>query len=1640
MTEAVEHERSSQSLLHPIEGTRIWGGPISLRFLDGTDPLEAQAYADLLAASGLQSDGAPLSGTWKAEVLDAFSAYKLVANVGFSEVPSATGADYVVGTLSTSGIGGVWGLPGLHPFGAFNNQASSGLSDEPEPGGGGQRRYTFLHEAGHAFGLGHPHGTENGTTSTGAPASSQPGPYISTATVMSYDVDIDGLSLRTSFGLPVTPMALDIAAIQRMYGANTHAHSGDTSYALLDRAAGELDLSGEDGAIAIGRAYYCIWDTNGGDTIQYSGSSRVLINLNQATLSTQTPEALATLFPELQSSQAWTSLSSDTRLEIQSAELSSGGFFSSLLDGSGDRIAGGFTIAANVVIERAKGGDGDDILIGNERANRVEGGVGNDALFGHAGDDVLIGGAGDDEIFTGRGLDYAYGDAGNDTIWDSDPGGGYVYGGTGEDVLTYELSERSVVIDPARRPLGGEDIRDVEEVRGTKFSDDITLSEAIRILGGEGADRITITAPGSFEGGRGNDWIDGSGLTSGLADATYRPGDGRDVLEWTWVYEQSEKHHTRTGVGSLTFEGYSSSQSKILFAGSLISSTTILPGEGDVTGTWATFEGGAAIVLNDGGSVHVGGLIATRYTAWESSEENWSYEAGATIQFDFAGSSHVGMAGLIGAVDVELVSDLSAYQTAPSDYHFVSGSPDGNEGQSGSSGSDHLIGGEQNDHLNGRDGDDLLIGNAGSDTMIGGLGTDELRGGSGGDRYQYSDGDGVDLIVEGATHGEDRLVLGEGLEASAAVVTRLAADPDDVILTFAGRQGAITLDEQLATGSGIELIQFGNGELWGRADILAAVAAGAGDGDQVITGVASVADLLHGGPGDDRLVGLSGSDTYVYGQGEGHDTIVETSSGDYDRLVLGGDLTSSLVDLVRPDADRDDLVLQFSGIDGSVLLDEQFSSMPFYGVEEIQFADGVVWTRDAIFANYVDQAATSANDNVYGRASHDDVLYGRAGRDVLTGYSGADEYRFGLDDGHDTIADLAHNTINVDRVVLGDGITIDDLSITRGGAGKGPDDVTISFLGGAASLTLKEQFQGPYGLGVEEVRFSGGLVWTKDDLFNAYVAKAATPFTDTIKGRAGTADTLYGGGGDDRLLGATGSDTYLAGAPNQVDTIVETYGTIDIDQLILGDGLTPANVVVTRGGVGFGVDDLVLVFPDHNASVVVEKQFEGPYGLGVELIVFAGGVSWTKDDVFDAYVDGAATNSDDIIRGRSHVADVLYGREGSDRLIGGTGSDTYKFGVGDGNDTIVDLYGSSDRDAISFGVGISSSDVALTRSGNNNEHLVVTVLGDGGSVLIDQQYSSSYGHGVEEFRFADGEVWSAEQIFLAYLDQAQSGGDDVIYGRGDISDSLSGGTGDDRLGGLSGSDDYLYNRGDGHDVIVEGFHPRDIDRLHLGEGLSPGSTTVSRFLFNATLHFDGGGSITLNSQFWSSGAHGVEEVVFADGTVWTRESFQEITLYRGTDQDDDIQGSGTIEGGGGNDTVRGGTGSDTICGGSGNDTLHGGAGPDLLTGGEGMDVFAFQSDYALPLVGSPDIILDFVPGQDLIDLRMVDANFDWNVWGSFIWLGNGAFTGVAGQLRYQATGENERTLFGDLNGDAVPDMEIKLIGSFEVAQADLLLT
>ena len=176
-----------------------------------------------------------------------------------------------------------------------------------------------------------------------------------------------------------------------------------------------------------------------------------------------------------------------------------------------------------------------------------------------------------------------------------------------------------------------------------------------------------------------------------------------------------------------------------------------------------------------------------------------------------------------------------------------------------------------------------------------------------------------------------------------------------------------------------------------------------------------------------------------------------------------------------------------------------------------------------------------------------------------------------------------------------------------------------------------------------------------------------------------------------------------------------------------------------------------------------------------------------------------------------------------------------------------------------------------------------------------------------------------------------------------------------------------------------------------------------------------------------------DDLVTNSGTITGK-----VTLGGGRDRYD---GSGGSQSAG----VHGGDGDDVLIGGAGADILTGGTGSDRLTGGGGADTFVFASagEGPLPALRSDgkkflaDLVTDFQTGIDRIDLSAIDAIAGTAGNDAFTFIGTNAFTGHAGELRYDA-GPGPIQILADVDGDGFADFQIAAIAS-SLQAADFIL-
>lgn len=253
------------------------------------------------------------------------------------------------------------------------------------PQAGNYDNLTVLHELGHALGLKHAHETGG----FGAVPAALDSPEF---TVMTYHAWQGAPATGYHFGpsdAPQTYMTLDIAALQKMYGANYTVNAGNTVYRWTPDSGRTL-VDGRVGLDPTGNTVFAtVWDGGGRDTYDLSAyATGVRVNLAPGAASIFSTAQLADLGGGPNDGHA------------------RGNVFNALLHDGDTRS----------LIENATGGAGADTLAGNAAGNMLTGNGGNDRLAGLAGADRLLGGGGDDRLTGGAGADQLIGGKGADTF------------------------------------------------------------------------------------------------------------------------------------------------------------------------------------------------------------------------------------------------------------------------------------------------------------------------------------------------------------------------------------------------------------------------------------------------------------------------------------------------------------------------------------------------------------------------------------------------------------------------------------------------------------------------------------------------------------------------------------------------------------------------------------------------------------------------------------------------------------------------------------------------------------------------------------------------------------------------------------------------------------------------------------------------------------------------------------------------------------------------------------------------------------------------------------------------------------------------------------------------------------------------
>lgn len=544
---------------------------------------------------------------------------------------------------------------------------------------------------------------------------------------------------------------------------------------------------------------------------------------------------------------------------------------------------------------------------------------------------------------------------------------------------------------------------------------------------------------------------------------------------------------------------------------------------------------------------------------------------------------------------------------------------------------------------------------------------------------------------------------------------------------------------------------------------------------------------------------------------------------------------------------------------------------------------------------------------------------------------------------------------------------------------------------------------------------------------------------DVINGEGGN-DTLYGNGGSDIISGGTGNDTIYAGGG--ADTVQG------------GDGDDSIYDIDSPGfpGSGGGVD-----------------RFEGGIGNDSFFIDRLNPSTLQETIVIIGDPDPTVTGNDlvDYRSARRDIATVNLGGGADTFILRDTGGGRVDLSLGTGpeQDRIVFMdatpgsAGQAELVVTQFGaegnqflrgldvIDLSPLLASLTNWDGANPFLTghFRLVQAGNNVLLQADFdgvgAGSFAtlaqfNGLTVAQFGEGNFINIPQGGVTRVGDA---GDNVLNGSA-FDDSLTGAGGNDELYGFA--DDDVLNGNDGNDLLDGGAGADTMT------GGADDDIYIVDNIGDLVIEGVGGGTDTVEASInYTLGANVENLELTGTAIVGTGNNAANIITGNGLNNSL-IGGSGddTLDGGDGNDTLNGGGGNDTLIGGAGNDVLNGGPGMDVMDGGAGADRYLFiQSSVSTTQI---DRIYFSAADDDLIDLSLIDAITGGGD-SAFSFIGTGAFTGAAGQLRYEMTGswsEGDRSglvysLSGDLNGDGVADfvIQVNALGTDPLVNSDFIL-
>ncbi|MCC7464444.1 MAG: putative Ig domain-containing protein, partial [Gammaproteobacteria bacterium] len=1244
-----------------------------------------------------------------------------------------------------------------------------------------------------------------------------------------------------------------------------------------------------------------------------------------------------------------------------------------------------------------------------------------DALFGQGGADLLIAVEGDDYLAGGQDGDYLLGGTGNDTYrMDADGGADVIDDEAGaSDVLSFGLG-----VAPG----------------------DVTLSETadgIRVQVGAAATGASVLV-----------------LNRSAAGGQARPIEAFSFDDGTvWNASQIDSHTNHAPAVASPVPGQAARVGAFF---SVSVDAFADPDAADQLVWSATLTGGEAL------------------PAWLAFDPTTRRLSG-TPPVDALGSLPVRVSvqdpgGLGTSLDFR-IDILAAAEGTVGDDTLTGGA--GDDALDGLAGDDTLLGLGGADSLAGAAGDDVLDGGSGADILIGGSGNDAYVVDETADTVVEEPGGGIDSVTASSPYAlgawvENLALAGTGdhagygnasgntltgnagnnwldggpgadiMSGGAGDDAYVVDDPGDVVGENAtGGSDSVHASLSYILGPDIErLMLTGTSAISGRGNVTDNVIVG-NAGDNTITGDRGN-DRLEGGAGNDVYAGgypsgwgqldtPLGSNTYVFGMGDGVDRIEAQRDSSADKLNTV-ELTDGLLptDIHLSVDGESRLVIGLQGSSDRILVENMFVTNPATGqatfsheynpLQQIRFADGSVWKlpyvmgaseQDLVLgvAGALAVIGNSLANRITGTAYSDVIDGGQGAADVLVGGAGDDTYIVDTTRTHYFWSDSAELWNFIDTVDEVTDAGNDTIIVRRAYSAILPENVENLVIEGAlASLStshsaaedIRRRFVGNALDNVIDASDAGVASWQPGD---AYLSgDSAIDPKETI---------IDGGAGADLMIGPAGKTRFVIDNPG--DVIVANHGYTSIDTWF------------THSLAGTRYDEIRLLGGAPTAATGSESAnvLDGSVNSAANILTGGGGNDTYVVGGGDTIVETEVGDHDTVViagnLGPSHsLADyvnvehisayneaggvTLIGNDGHNRVTGNSHANTLMGGAG--NDT---LDGGLANDTLIGGTG---NDIYVVQQSND----VTLENAEEGTDTVRSSVSWVLGNHVENLTLTGTEGIAGTGNALDNVLIGNSAANALSGAAGN--DILDGGWGADTLGGGSG-DDYYYvddtadtvaeAAGDGLDTVsssvayVLGDHTENL----LLTGFSSINGTGNELANILTGNFganvlDGGGGADV---MWGGGGQDTYVVGTAGDVVVEDEAGapgdgvqSSIDYVLGANLEKLILVGVADLSGGGNEldnVIVGNDGNNALSGGAGDDSLDGGAGVDTLIGAEGDDT------YQVDLAGDQPVEL---PGEGT---DLVVSTISWSLGvhlENLTLTGNAALDGIGNDLQNLITG------------------------------------